>query len=203
MCEFRIRLPTLRLREFITPSLLALPCFGTLWTSLFDFLNYCVWLRITEEVSGPGIRIWSILLIQSGLKWFKQVDVSFHIKTTWWVSTAGGPGSPRGHMKPSSTADFGWFVAFESIKIFRVQTWLNCDFVGLLHHPFWLLPCFGSFWASLFNFLELLYLAKDHWRGSSTIWSILLIQSDLKWCTHLSRRLFSYLIWLDSFSRHA
>ena len=32
--------------------------------------------------------------------------------------TARGPESPRGHMYPSSTVDFGWFVAFESINIF-------------------------------------------------------------------------------------
>ena len=30
----------------------------------------------------------------------------------WWTSE---------HMKPSSTVDFGWFVAFESIKIVRVK----------------------------------------------------------------------------------
>ena len=53
--------------------------------------------------------------------------------------TAGGPVSPRGHMKSSSTVDFGWFVAFKSIKIFRVKIIWNCNFVGLnlLHHPFW------------------------------------------------------------------
>ena len=52
--------------------------------------------------------------------------------------TAGGPESPRGHMYPSSTVDFGWFVAFESIKIFGVEIDWNRNFVGLLHHPFWL-----------------------------------------------------------------
>ena len=43
-----------------------------------------------------------------------------------------------GHMLPSSTVDFGWFVAFESIKIFSIKIDRNCNFVGLLHHPFWL-----------------------------------------------------------------
>ena len=31
--------------------------------------NYFVWLRITDEGSVPEMRIWSILLIQSDLKW--------------------------------------------------------------------------------------------------------------------------------------
>ena len=52
--------------------------------------------------------------------------------------TDGGPRSPRGHMFPGSTVDFGWFVAFESIKISRVKIDKNYNFVGLLHHPFWL-----------------------------------------------------------------
>ena len=34
------------------------------------------------------------------------------------------------------TVDFGWFVAFESIKIYRNKTNWNCNFEGLLHHPF-------------------------------------------------------------------
>ena len=29
------------------------------------------------------------------------------------------------------------------------------------------------------------------------IWSILLIKSDLKWCTHLSRSLFLYFIYME------
>ena len=33
--------------------------------SLFNFLNYFVWLRITDEGSVPEMRIWSILSIKS------------------------------------------------------------------------------------------------------------------------------------------
>ena len=36
---------------------------------LIIFLNYFVWLRITGEGSVPEMRIWSILLIKSDLKW--------------------------------------------------------------------------------------------------------------------------------------
>ena len=41
--------------------LLASASFGTFVTSLFKFLNYFVWLRITDEGSVPEMRIWSIL----------------------------------------------------------------------------------------------------------------------------------------------
>ena len=33
------------------------------------FLNYFVWLRITDEGSVPDMRIWSTLLITFDLKW--------------------------------------------------------------------------------------------------------------------------------------
>ena len=46
-----------------------LTSFDTFVTSLFNFLNYFVWLRITDEGSVPKMRIWSILLMKSDLKW--------------------------------------------------------------------------------------------------------------------------------------
>ena len=39
------------------------------WGIFFNFLNYFGWLRITDEGSVPEMRIWSILLIKSALKW--------------------------------------------------------------------------------------------------------------------------------------
>ena len=39
------------------------------WGITFQLLNYFVWLRITDEGSIPEIRIRSILLIKSDLKW--------------------------------------------------------------------------------------------------------------------------------------
>ena len=48
---------------------MASACLDTFGLSLFNFLNYIVWLRITEEGSVPEMRIWSILLIISDLKW--------------------------------------------------------------------------------------------------------------------------------------
>ena len=59
------------------------------------------------------------------------VEVSF-LYFNYLVSvTVGGPESPRGHMKPSSTVDFDWFEAYECINIFWAKIDLNCNFVGL------------------------------------------------------------------------
>ena len=41
----------------------------TLFVITFQLLNYFVWLRITDEGSLPEMRLWSILLIKSCLKW--------------------------------------------------------------------------------------------------------------------------------------
>ena len=38
------------------------------WAS-FQLLMYIVWLRITDEGLVPEMRIWSIILIKSDLKW--------------------------------------------------------------------------------------------------------------------------------------
>ena len=43
------------------------------------FLNYFVWLRITDEGSVPEMRIWSILLIKSDLKWCIRLSRRFFI----------------------------------------------------------------------------------------------------------------------------
>ena len=57
-------------------------------------------------------------------------------------------------------------VPFESIKIFRVKIDWNCNFVGLLHHPFLTLACFWHFLGINFQlFIKILCSAKDHWRG--------------------------------------
>ena len=106
---------------------------------LLNFLYYFVWLRITEEGSVPEMRIWSTLLIMSDWKWCIHLSRSLFSYFNYLVSvTAGRPRSPRGHMYPSFTVDFGWFVAFESIRIVRVKIDWNCHFVGLLHRPIWL-----------------------------------------------------------------
>ena len=45
----------------------------------FNFFNYFVWLRITDEGSIPEMRIWSILLINSDLKWCIHLSRSLYL----------------------------------------------------------------------------------------------------------------------------
>ena len=42
---------------------------SALFGIIFQLYNYFLWLRITDEGSIPEMRIWSILLIKSDLKW--------------------------------------------------------------------------------------------------------------------------------------
>ena len=76
---------------YYMPSLLASASFGTFVTSLFNFLSYFVWLRITDEGSVHEMRIWSILLMKSDLNGV-YILISFYISTT--SLTADGPESP-------------------------------------------------------------------------------------------------------------
>ena len=64
---------------FITPSPLVSACLDTFGLSLFNFLNYIIWLRITEEGSVPEMRIWSILLIISDSKWCTHLSRSLFL----------------------------------------------------------------------------------------------------------------------------
>ena len=67
-------------------SLLASASFGTFVTSLLNFLNYFVWLRIIDDGSVPEMRICSILLMKSDLKWCIHLDLFFYnstISLTW------------------------------------------------------------------------------------------------------------------------
>ena len=77
-------------------SLLASASFGTFVTSLFNFLNYFVWLRITDEGSVTEMRIWSILLMKYDLNWCIHLDLFLYFNHfTHLVSVAaGGPESP-------------------------------------------------------------------------------------------------------------
>ena len=57
----------------------------------FQFLNYFVWLRITDEGSVPQMRIWSILLMKSDLKWCIHLDLFLYFNHfTYLVSVTAG-----------------------------------------------------------------------------------------------------------------
>ena len=70
----------------------------------------------------------------------------------WWTSE-----SPRAH----EAKFYGRFRLNGSVwraskfSVFKLD-W-NCNFVGLLHHPFWLQLVSGTFWSLLFNFLYYIF----------------------------------------------
>ena len=73
--------------------------FGQFLAYIFNFLIYFLWLRITEEGSVSEMRIWSVSLVKSDLKWCILLSRSLFFNINYLVSvTAGGPRSPRGHM---------------------------------------------------------------------------------------------------------
>ena len=47
--------------------------------NIFNFWNHFVWRRTTDEGSLPEIRIWSILLIKSELKWWIHLSRSIFL----------------------------------------------------------------------------------------------------------------------------
>ena len=52
---------------------------GTFWHHFAIFVNYFIWLRITDEGLVPELRIWSILFIKSDLKWCIHLSKSLYV----------------------------------------------------------------------------------------------------------------------------
>ena len=102
-----------------------------------------------------------------------QIEPSYiwhaHItSTTWWVSLLVERVSQRAHVAKFYIQLQLIRSVFDSIKIFRVEIYLNCNFVDLLHGiPFG----FSFFWYFCdisFQLFKLLCLAKNHWWGFCT-----------------------------------
>ena len=82
----------------------------------------------------------------------------------WWTRV-----SPRAHMKPSSTFDFSWFVAFWEQSTFSVLKFI--EIVILLIYYMASLLASASFWYFCdisFKLFKLPCLAKNHWWGFCT-----------------------------------
>ena len=75
---------------------------------------------------------------------------------------------------------------------FRIKIYWNYNFVGYYTIPFGF-SLFWHFQVDIFNFWNLFVWRRISGEGSLSemrIWSIFLVNSDLKWCIHLSRSLF-------------
>ena len=79
-----------------------------------------------EYYTIERLRIWSILLIKSDLKWSIHLSRSLFLYFNYLVSvTAGEPDSPRGRLLlrekgRESAVDFGWFLAFVRVKLIEI-----------------------------------------------------------------------------------
>ena len=128
----------------------------------FQFFNYFLWLRIIDEGSVPEMRIWSISLIKSDLKWCIHLSRSLFFKFQllgechcWWTKE-----SPRAHVAKfygrlrliRSVLRASNFPCVKCIQIVILWVYYTIPFDFTL---FW------HFWAYIFNF-KLLSLAKDH-----------------------------------------
>ena len=81
---------------------------------------------------------------------------------------------------------------------FQAIDW-NYNFVGLLHHPFWLqrvLALFGTLPTNIWDYFVSLRITDEGLVPEMCIWSMLLSKFDWKWCihVHLSRSIFLYII---------
>ena len=151
--------------------------FGTFGLSLFNFLNYFIWLRITDEGFSTRNAHKSIMLIKSDLKWCVHPSRSLFLHYNYLGSiTAGGPAHAikfygrrrliRSIIRPS--------IYFSLLKLSEIVILWLCYTI-----PF-AFSFFGSF-EHCFSFLKLLILLRTSDKGSIPdirIWSILLIKSD-------------------------
>ena len=148
------------------------------WLKLVS-AHFGLHLSITDEGSVPEMCIWSILLLKSYLKWFIHLS-----KTIFFIFQLSGEchcwrtrQSPMAHL----TKIYGWL---RSIRIvlrkskFSMLQLIKIEFFGLLTPPLLALACFGTFWASLFNFSNFFVWLRITDEGSvpeMRVWSILLI----------------------------
>ena len=194
--------PCLKLIESVTllvftPSLLASACIYALLGHQFSTIfNYFVWLRITDEGSVPEMRIWSILLIKSDLKWCIHLSRSLFFEFQllgechcWWTQE-----SPRAHVPKFYSRLRLICSVWRALKFSVFEIDRNCNSVGFHTIPFGFSLYLGTFGASIFNlfyyYFVWLRITDEGSVPEMRIWSILLIKSDLKWCIHLSRSLF-------------
>ena len=85
----------------------------------------------------------------------------------------------------SSLFSFWYRLEHQIFRVFKIHS--NCNFVGLLHHPFCLylvLAPLGIHFQLLNHFLRL-RITDAGSVPEMRIWSISFIKSDLKWCIHL------------------
>ena len=94
------------------------------------FLNYFVWLRITDEGSVPEMCIWSILLIKSDLKW------CIDLRRSLFLYSNSVAHIPFCSMQKCCTNDFEFFCPYTIlfyVEVLNKWFWLGCPHAILSH----------------------------------------------------------------------
>ena len=133
--------------------------------SFLQLLKILFWLRITDEGSKLEMRIWSILLIKSDLKWYIHPSRSLFLYFNNLLSvTAGGPVSPReqstcSQVLLSTSVDslrlgaskFSVLKLIEFVILLVYDTWDEQCVHPILHYHFW------HVWDMSFTFSKILF----------------------------------------------
>ena len=150
------------------------------------------------------MRIWSILLIKSDLKWCIHIRSLFYIQLLgechcWWTSE-----SPMAYVAKF----YGRLRLIRSVLRASEFSVLKLTEIVILW-VYYTIPmasaCFGTLGASILNFWNYSVWLRITDEGSvpeMRKWSIMLIKSDLKWCIHLRRSLFyivKIILWSSWF----
>ena len=129
-------------------SLLASASYCTFVTSLFNFFNYFVWLRITDEGSVPEMCIWSILLMKSDLKWCIHRSWSLFIFQP--LHSLGGCHCWWTRKSLRAAKFYGRLQLIRSISRACVKIYWNWIF-GIYSPSLLASVCFGTFVIYFFN----------------------------------------------------
>ena len=140
-----------------------------------------------KMLTSPDIHVQCIILSRWGLDMFKCWEQSLWYSlseiactlanltlTLTLLLNAGFHRPPATDVACRQGYTFGWFVAFESIKISVFKIHWNCNIVGLLHHPFWLylvLAIFGTT-SHILNYFVWLRITDEGSVPEMRIWSI-------------------------------
>ena len=176
--------------------------FGTFWSLLFNFSYYMFakdhWRGFsTRNAHMVHIANW----IRFGLAYSAGKRSLFIFQLLGECHCSWTNESPRAHVakfyRRLRLIRSVWRTS--SFSVFKID-W-NCNFMGLLHHPFWLQLVFWHFLVITFQLFILHVWLRITDEGSvpeMRIWSIMLIGSDLEWCIKLGRGLFLYFNYLLS-----
>ena len=147
-----------------------------------------IWLklRITVKASVPEMHILSILLMTSDLKWCLYLSGSLFLYFNYLMSiTAGGPEGVEGRWRQVRRSTLVDSQRVEKSRL-SVLNLIEIVILSEITQSLYASGCFGTILASLFSFTNCFVWLRITGNGSVPEmhkWYILLMKSDLKWCS--------------------